>query len=116
MKDMHKNIVIAVPMEEVKSIIEVLKEHDIDAGLSDMYKSGYAFDSAIYDVVIHIIDSPAFLPAVSVALRAYLKRNDKKKFTIKTEKGEIINLDGRSNKEIKELLKKIKRLSIIEKK
>ncbi|MBV4366292.1 hypothetical protein [Erwinia phyllosphaerae] len=114
MKDELHNIVIAVPIDDVGLIIKIMKEHNVEAALSEKYKKGYAFDSALYDIVIEVIKSPYFIPPIALALRAFLKRNDKKKFIVKTPEGESLNLEGYSKKEIEQILKRVKRLSFIE--
>lgn len=114
MKESDK-LTFAVPITDISQFIEIMKENNIEASLSEKYKKGVAFDSALYDIVIDLVESPYFIPSLSLAIRAYLKRNDKKKFIVKTKDGEIVKIEGYSEKDVKTLLKKVNRISFIEK-
>ena len=114
MDDNSKRMKFSVSIYEVSGLIEAMKEHEIKAYTQTT--KGLAFDSIYYDIFVDVVKSPYFIPSVSAAFVAYLKRNDKKQVRVKTKSGQEISLKGYSTKEVQKIIEDADRIIVDEEK
>lgn len=114
MEDNSKRINFSVSIHEVSGLIDALKGEGIDAYMAPHH--GLAFDSYYCDIFVDIVKSPYFMPSVSAAIVAYIKRNYGKNVTIKRKDGSSESFKGYTPDEIAEILGDAKTITVDDKK
>lgn len=89
-------------MHNVPVFINAMKEEGFDAYMRPTH--GLAFDSYYYDIFIDILKSPYFMPSISAAIVAFIKRHDGKAVTVKKKDGSEISLKGYSESKVLSVL------------
>lgn len=110
MADNSNRIKFLVSMHEVPGLIGALKDEGVDAYMAPNH--GLAFDSYYYDIFVDIVKSPYFMPSISAAIVAYLKRNDSKSVTMKREDGSSESFKGYTTDEIAKILGDAKSITV----
>ena len=108
--DISKRINFSVSMHSVPVFIDAMKDEGLDAYMRPTH--GLAFDSYYYDIFIDIIKSPYFMPSVSAAIVAFIKRNDGKNVTVKRKDGSMTSLKGYSSEEVSVMLSDAENITV----